>query len=131
MLAKLTILNHTSIPVSTRALDASTLRGKAIADNLANVTTPNYQRIEVDFEEKLKHALEIEKNNGYSIGRPEIERAKPVAIRSDDPTKPGEVNNVDVDLEAAKLAENQIIYNFGVRFIRSRLDSIVDAAKPG
>jgi flagellar basal-body rod protein FlgB len=33
-----------------------------------------------------------------------------------DPTLPSGVNNVDVDKEMAKLAENQIMYNFGIRF---------------
>ncbi len=129
MLAKLTILNHTSIPVSARALDAASLRGKAIADNFANVVTPGYQRIEVEFEDRLKHALAVEDANGQEIGRPELEKARPMAYRSEDPTFPGEVNNVDVDLEAAKLAETQIMYNFGVRFIRERLETLQSAGK--
>ena len=51
------------------------------------------------------------------LGRPDLERIDAVAFRSQDPTKPGEVNNVDVDIEMAKLAENQILFEYGVKFI--------------
>ena len=135
MLAKITMLNHTSIPVAAKGLDAAMLREKAIADNMANVMTPGYQRIEVSFEDQMRQALATEQLQGTRTnanqmrsGRPEIEQVKAVAYRSDDPTNASEVNNVDIDMEAAKLAENQISYNYGVRFIRERLESISKAA---
>jgi len=136
MLAKLTILNHTSIPVAAKGLDAATLRARSSADNLANVTTPGYQRIEVDFEEQLRKALDKEEiagtrtdGNQMSLGRPEIEQIRPIAYRPEDPVQAGEVNNVDVDVESAQLAENQIAYNFDIRFIRDRLESVQSAIK--
>jgi len=136
MLAKLTILNHTSIPVAAKGLDAASLRARASADNLANVTTPGYQRIEVTFEEQLRQALNKEEiagsrtnANQMYLGRPEIEHVRPVAYRPEDPEQASEVNNVDVDIESAQLAENQIAYNFDVRFIRDRLDTIQSAVK--
>lgn len=136
MIAQLTIMNHTSIPVIAKGLDASTLRGRSIADNLANITTPGYQRIEVNFEEQLKKALSDEQVAGFRSdpehirsGRPEVEMVKAVAYRAEDPTQYSEVNNVDVDAEASKLAENEIMYNFEVRFMRERLESITTAGK--
>jgi flagellar basal-body rod protein FlgB len=47
--------------------------------------------------------------------------------RSQDPTLPGEINNVDVDMEAAKLAENQILFMFGIKFIQDRKADIAAA----
>jgi flagellar basal-body rod protein FlgB len=136
MIAKLTILNHTSIPVVAKGLDASTLRGRAIANNMANITTPGYQRIEVAFEEQLKKALSEEELAGFRSdpehmrsGRPEIEMLKPVAYRSEDQTLYSEVNNVDIDEEASKLAENEIMFSFDVRFLRDRFDTITSASR--
>ncbi|MDB5102934.1 MAG: flagellar basal-body rod protein FlgB, partial [Fibrobacteres bacterium] len=40
-----------------KSLDASVLRGKAIAQNLANIETPGYKRKEVNFEEQLLNAV--------------------------------------------------------------------------
>lgn len=136
MITKLTIMNQTSIPVVAKGLDAATLRGRAIADNFANVTTPGYRRIEVEFEEELRKALHPENLSGNRTDanhlihdRLPVDRVTPVAVRSNDPTKPGEINNVDVDLESAKLAETQIAFNFGVRFIRDRLEILTRAGK--
>lgn len=137
MLAKLAILDKTSIPVSSKGLDAYTHRGRAIVNNIANVSTPGYQRIEVSFEEQLRTALDKElnlagnrtDNNHFFLGRPQLEHVKSEGYRVEDMTNPGEINNVDADLEMAKLAENQIMYNFGVQFIRDRMSAITSAIK--
>jgi flagellar basal-body rod protein FlgB len=106
-----------------KSLDACTLRSKVIAENLANVATPGYERKEVAFEEDLRKALEkklpgttdqtghIDINKGLDISKIQPEVFAPI-----DQTLPGEINNVDVDMEMTKLAENQILYNFGIRF---------------
>jgi flagellar basal-body rod protein FlgB len=61
------------------------------------------------------------------IGRPDPERVEPFAYRSQDPTLPGEINNVDVDMEAAKLAENQLLFMYGVKFIQERKADVTAA----
>jgi flagellar basal-body rod protein FlgB len=107
-----------------KALDASTLRSKAIAENLANVQTPGYKRKEVDFEEQLRNALKAKlaasqdqpghmpAGKGIDLGK-----IRPVVYEPEDPSLPGEVNNVDVDMEGAKLAENQIYYSFLTKWV--------------
>jgi flagellar basal-body rod protein FlgB len=134
MFLKDALFSRTSIPAVAKSLDAAALRGRAIANNLANVTTPGYQRIEVAFEDQLRMALDEKKLKGtvdqpghIPLGRPDLDQVMPVAYRSQDPTMPGEINNVDVDMEAAKLAENQMLFNFGVKFIQDRKGAIESA----
>jgi flagellar basal-body rod protein FlgB len=136
MIAKYSILNQTSIAVSRRGLDAYTHRSKAIANNLANVTTPGYKRIEVEFEQKLRQYLdenmvkgERTNHNHFRHGRPELDEVIPKGVRSQDPVQAGEINNVDIDLEMAKLAENHIMYNMGVKFIQDRMTAIQESIK--
>jgi flagellar basal-body rod protein FlgB len=107
-----------------KALDASTLRAKTISENLANVQTPGYKRKEVDFEEKLRDALKAKlaaaqdqighmpAGKGIDLGQ-----IRPVVYEPEDPSLPGEVNNVDVDMEGAKMAENQIYYSFLIKWV--------------
>ncbi len=136
MLAKLGIYDRTSISVASKSLDASALRSKAIANNLANVATPGYQRIEVNFEERLREALDkkniqgdrTDRNHMY-LGRPELNKINPEAFRAVDPTQPGEINNVDVDLEMSKLAENQILFSYSAKFITERMADVNSAIK--
>ncbi|GHV12357.1 flagellar basal body rod protein FlgB [Fibrobacterales bacterium] len=137
MLTKLAILDRTSVPVAAKGLDAYTHRGRAIANNIANVSTPGYRRIEVSFEDQLKQALDKELNlsgtrtngNHLFLGRPELEHVKSEGYRSNDPTNPGELNNVDIDIEMAKLAENEIAFNFATAFIKDREGAIGEAIK--
>lgn len=136
MFIKNALLSRTSIPAVEKSLDAAALRSRAIASNLANVDTPGYQRIEVAFEAALRAALDRKTPQGVAdqaghlpLGRPDLEQVHAMAFRSQDPTKPGEVNNVDVDLEMAKLAENQILFNYGVKLIGLRKGDITSAIK--
>jgi flagellar basal-body rod protein FlgB len=89
------------------------------------VTTPGYRRVEVSFEGELKKALDTTRLQGMKtdgdhlqLGRKDISRVKPRAYRPNDPTLPSGVNNVDIDMEMSKLAENQLMYNLGLKFVR-------------
>ncbi len=151
MLIQKALFDHTSLPVLGKSLDASALRSRAIAANLANVATPGYERIEVSFEDALRQALNPKPMGhasslggaGQSLGMPnekaesnpesalnmvpDLAHVEPVAYRPKDLTQPSGVNNVDVDMEMSKLAENQLAFNFGVRFVQDRRGAIESA----
>lgn len=117
------ITNKTNLPVLYKAMDAATLRNKVIANNIANVTTAGYKRVEVSFEEELRNALDRTrlkgtktKDNHIDLGRKDLSSVNAVAYHPYDPTLPSGVNNVDIDMEMAKLAENQITYNYAIKF---------------
>ena len=106
-----------------KSLDASAMRSRAIAQNIANAQTPGYNRIEVNFEEQVQAALRKHVNgaktheNHMELGRKaSIKKVEAYTFLPDDPTNPGEVNNVDIDIENAKMAENQIQHNYNLQF---------------
>ncbi len=118
------LFGGTTRQMAYKALDASTLRSKAIAQNLANVQTPGYRRKEVDFEDQLRKALEsklaaAQDQAGHMPAGKGIDLAKiePKVFEPEDKSLPGEVNNVDVDMEGAKMAENQIYYSFLTKWV--------------
>jgi flagellar basal-body rod protein FlgB len=117
------LFEKTNLPVVTRSMDASMLRNRVIANNIANVNTPGYKRVEVSFEEELRHALDRTRLNGaktasnhMDFGRKNLSEVHAEAHHPYDPTLPSGVNNVDIDMEMAKLAETQISYNYAVKF---------------
>jgi len=131
------ISRHTASPAARLSLDASAMRQKAIANNIANVNTPGYQRIEVSFESELRKALDPRRlmgartdPNHKPIGKPNLGNIQPQAYRPNDPTLPGQINNVDIDMEMAKLAENQILFNAGVKLMTDR-SSVIRSAISG
>ncbi len=104
-----------------KQIDTTTLRQKVIANNLANVETPHYKRNEVRFEDAFKMALEknptripgwrtdarhmpINPKTDLHDVVPEIWRQNDTLSRADD-------NNVDLDVEMAQLAKNQLLYD--------------------
>jgi len=107
-----------------KALDANAMRGRAIANNIANVQTPGYQRVEVNFEEQVQAAMQKQMDgtrtheNHIGLGRKAaIRSVEAYSFRPDyDVTNPSELNNVDIDIENAKLAENQISQSYNMQF---------------
>jgi flagellar basal-body rod protein FlgB len=106
-----------------KSLDASAMRARVVAHNLANVDTPGYRRKEVSFEEQLQDLVKKKvrgtttQEGHLPFGKGvDLSEVKPKVYEAMDPTLPGEINNVDVDMEAAKMAENQILFNYAVRF---------------
>ncbi len=117
------IFGTTKRQIIYKSLDASAMRGRAIAQNLANVSTPGYRRKEVSFEDRLREVMDI-KVKGKTTNEKHIEisqdqslkKLNPKVYEPQDPTLPGEINNVDIDLEASKMAENQILYQYALKF---------------
>jgi flagellar basal-body rod protein FlgB len=130
------LFDKTSIPAVMKSLDANMMRTRVISNNIANLTTPGYQRLEVSFEDEMRKALDKTQLKGAQtnekhlpLGHRNIDAINAQVEKPNDPVLAGGVNNVDVDEEMAKLAESQIMYNFGIRFARDRLRVINSAIK--
>ncbi|MGE5671106.1 MAG: flagellar basal body rod protein FlgB [Fibrobacterota bacterium] len=117
------LFNKTNLPMLSKSLDSAMLRNRAIANNIANATTPGYRRVEVSFEDELRDALDRTRLQGsrtdrmhIPLGRLDMESVNAKAYHPIDPTLASGVNNVDIDTEMAKLAENQIAFNYAVKY---------------
>lgn len=84
-----------------RGLEAASLRQRILANNIANVGTAGFKRSRVEFEDQLAVAL--------SEGKDPDSVAPTVAVDEDSLGRP-DGNNVDVELEMTRMAENNIYY---------------------
>lgn len=82
-----------------RGLDATTLRGKVIANNLANVNTPGFRRSTVEFESLLDNAL----RSGRAIKPGNVE---PEVVEPENTVINGMGNDVDMEVEVGQLVKN-------------------------
>lgn len=117
------LFEKTNLPLLTRSMDASMLKNRVISNNIANVTTPGYRRVEVAFEDELRRALDSTRlagaktqSNHMNLGQKSLSDVHAKAYHPYDPTLPSGVNNVDIDTEMAKLAETQISYQYALNF---------------
>ncbi len=123
-------------------LGASALarRFGAVAENLANVNTPAYKKKEVPFEDNLRSALEKngssqklalkttdEKHLGTNTQEKGIEVFQVREITNDEGIYRLDGNNVDPEIEMAKMAETKMAYNGILRMMAKRADMIKTA----
>lgn len=110
------IFEKLNIPIVTRMLDGSAARQRAIADNIANVNTPGYKTKDVNFVD----ILNSETRNGITVTRthprhiPINESGKSEYIEFDCDNSSelsSGLNNVNIDQEMVKSAENQLYYS--------------------
>ncbi len=113
-----------------RALDASYMRQETIANNIANINTPHYKASRVIFEEELKKALS-HSQIGLRATHPRhfgvhdnTERLQPKIVKDTSTSMRNDGNNVDIDLEMANLAANQIYYNTLIQQTNGKISSL-------
>jgi len=131
------MLNNRVYNLLLGALDGSALKQSVISKNIANVNTPGYKKSVVDFQEALESILneaETERLTkavgGASVQKPAqarvitIQQVSNTSLRNDG-------NNVDVDLELAELAENNLYFNSMAQLLSSQLAMIKYAISEG
>jgi flagellar basal-body rod protein FlgB len=121
-------INGSSISENTynmlkNSMDASALRGKVIANNIANINTKGYKKLYVTFEDTLNDSMSGNKlktdNNkhiqtGSGNGEIAVQRDENTSMRQDG-------NNVDIDLEMTNQAANTLMYNALVKQVNSKI----------
>ncbi|MFL0269654.1 flagellar basal body rod protein FlgB [Candidatus Clostridium radicumherbarum] len=104
-------------------LDASSLRSKVIANNVANLNTKDYKAYYVSFEENLKKSIddvELKTTNERHIK--DDNAGSDINVEQDLTSSMNQDgNNVDIDNQMANQAANNIMYNALISQINSRI----------
>jgi flagellar basal-body rod protein FlgB len=107
-----------------KSLDASSLRSKAIANNIANINTKNYKRYYVSFEDSLNqnlNELELKTDNDRHIQT--VEEPDQIQLKQDTSTSMNEDgNNVDIENEMVNQASNTLMYDALITEANNRLN---------
>ena len=102
-----------------RYLDLATSEAKLTAANMANVDTPGYRAVGMDFEAEMREAMtDVEK--GSAARRVRIKTVDGLIARPDG-------NNVSMDREGLNLAEAQLKFKTGVALLRQEYQRVLDA----
>lgn len=124
MLEQLT--NSPTIDYLSRGLSAAQLRHDIISDNLANVNTPHFKKSNVMFESMLAKELDLDteekaarakklkmvRTQDKHLGDVEQHIHAAATVELDHTTTMRtDGNNVDIDLEMATMAKNQLYYS--------------------
>jgi len=112
-------INKPSFQLLERSLDVSSLRQRVIANNIANVDTPYFKSSDVSFESLLQKQMDPGSQlqglrtdpRHFQIGAAPIQQVKPQITSNPSTLMNNNLNNVDIDTEMSKMAENQLSYN--------------------
>lgn len=102
-----------------RYLDLATTEAKLTAVNMANIDTPGYKAVGMNFEAEMREAMtDVEKGRA----------ARPVRIKAVNGliSRP-DGNNVSMDREGLNLAEAQLRFKTGVALLHQEYQRTLDA----
>jgi len=123
-----------------KALDAAAVRNEIISQNIANVDTPGYKRKTVSFEEQLSGIINARRvkmqltDIRHMVSPRDNLRDAAIRVQVDNKSTSFRLdgNNVDIDREAALMAENTIKYNALIQRINggfSMLKSVISEGR--
>lgn len=107
-------MQDANLVVLGKMLDASALRHRAIAQNLANVETPGYRRRVVRFGEQLAEAIAAGRGDRLAAARPQLSTVETGVNPLTD-------NNVEPETELAAMMENALLYRTCSRLLSARI----------
>jgi flagellar basal-body rod protein FlgB len=102
-----------------RYLDLAASQAKLTAQNMANVDTPGYKALGMDFEAEMRDAM-------TSAAQGRDARAVQVGLEDGLIARP-DGNNVSMDRESLNLAEAQLKFRTGVAVLRQQYQMVMDA----
>ena len=102
-----------------RYLDLDTRQIQLTSANMANIDTPGYRAIGMDFEAEMRQALAEPDGSSESI-TPRLIAEDGLVVRPDG-------NNVSMDRESLNLAEAQLKFKTGVALLKGEYSGIMNA----
>ena len=102
---------------------AESLRQKTIANNVANLETPGYRRVEVRFEELLTKCLASSDEVDLSKIEPEVYQPRDTPVKSNG-------NDVNYEGEVGQLIKNAIRHKALIRLLSKKYNQMDQAIGP-
>ena len=105
------------VDIIEAGIRAESLRQKAIANNVANLETPGYRRVDVKFKELLANAL----NSSEPVDLNEIEaqlyQPNNTAVKSDG-------NDVSLEIEVGEMVKNTLRHKAYVLLLQKKYQQL-------
>ena len=102
-----------------RYLDLAAAETRLTAANMANIDTPGYRAVGMDFEAQMREAIG-DVDQGRAARSPRVKRVDGLIARPDG-------NDVSMDRESLNLAEAQLKFKTGVALLREEYQKVLDA----
>ena len=105
------------VDILEAGIRAESLRQKAIANNIANLQTQGYRRIDVRFEQLLAKALDSRGYVKLSEIEAQIYQPKQTQVKSNG-------NDVNLEIEVGEMVKNTLRHKAYIRLLNKRYSQI-------
>jgi flagellar basal-body rod protein FlgB len=98
-------------------IKAESLRQKTIANNVANLQTPGYRRVDVNFQDLLAKALESSKSGDLSDVEAVTYQPQNTVVKSNG-------NDVSLETEVGEMVKNSLRHKAYIRLLQKKYQQI-------
>jgi len=105
------------VDIIEAGIRAESLRQKAIANNVANLQTPEYRRVDVRFKELLAKALDSSGSVDLSEIEAQIYQPKTTTVQSNG-------NDVSLEVEVGEMVKNTLRHKAYIRLLQKKYRQI-------
>ena len=112
-------INTPTLALLERYLNLATVRQALISGNLANIDTPGYKTVDIDFQREMSRALS-EPAGTMAM----VEQVQGLIQRPDG-------NNVNIDRESLLLSQTQMQFTAAIQLMRAEFRNLTDAISGG
>ncbi|HBH60527.1 MAG TPA: flagellar basal body rod protein FlgB [Nitrospiraceae bacterium] len=109
-----------SFGILQKIIQSANMRHKVIASNIANSDTPGYKARDVKFSGVLNNEVKLLTTDPKHIGSKNGGKVSREVIIENDPSW-GDRNNVELDVEVAKMTENSLRHEAALRILNSKI----------
>ncbi len=117
----MSMINSPMIGRLEHYLDLNAFRSKLIASNMANIDTPGYHSLDINFRQELERSNDEFQYAGFS---PMVRHVPGLSVRPDG-------NDVSLEREGLLLAETQLGFNTGIQLLRDQFHTLLSAIHEG
>jgi flagellar basal-body rod protein FlgB len=107
-------INTGNMDLLSRMLSAASMRHDVIAQNIANVNTPGFHTMQVNFEDTLRTAIDAGNPGALQSVTPQVTHGPGGIERADG-------NNVDIDQEVNRLQKNTLLFKVYTQLMATQL----------
>lgn len=100
-----------------QGIRAESMRQKAIASNVANLETPDYRRMDVQFSELLAKAMETGEEIDLDKVEPELYQPENTPVKANG-------NDVSLEAEVGQMVKNSLRHQTYIRILQKKYAQI-------
>ncbi len=112
-----------------KLIQATQVRHRVLSSNVANVDTPKYRAKDVDFRSFLeRESSGVKTTNPRHLSTSPVSTGQTADLKGSENQSWGDDNNVELDMEVAKMTENGLLYEAAAKLLSKKMLMIKSAA---